>query len=121
MHAVELYQVQQPIYCWYGTALSWRSLGARSTSEAYGYYLASLRRSWGVLAVREMARHRLRRVVYVGAGHRPRAQQAWEDAGGRGLWRHWPHASHAEFHAFEARRAGAIAAGVSARRGAPRR
>ena len=81
---------------------TWRALGSRSWSEAYGYYLSSLRRSWGVLAVREMARHRLRRVIYVGAGARPRAQQAWEDAGGRGAWRQWMHASHADFHAYEA-------------------
>ena len=42
-------------------------------SDARSYYATRLRRSWGILAVREMARHRLRRVCYVGAGHRPRA------------------------------------------------
>jgi hypothetical protein len=51
----------------------WRYLGARSQSEARGYYTASMRRAWGCLFVREMARHRLRRVIFVGSGHRPRA------------------------------------------------
>ena len=55
---------------------SWRFLGARSRAEARAYYTSSMRRSWGCLFVREMARHRLRRVCYVGAGHRPRAAQA---------------------------------------------
>ena len=45
------------------TSRDWRYLGARSQAEARGYYAASMRRAWGCLFVREMARHRLRRVL----------------------------------------------------------
>ena len=45
-------------------------MGARSESEARSFYVARLRRRMGVAAVREFARHRLRRVPYVGV---PRA------------------------------------------------
>ena len=48
----------------------WRSMGARTESEARSFYVARLRRRMGVAAVREFARHRLRRVPYVGV---PRA------------------------------------------------
>ena len=33
-------------------------------------------RSWGITAVREMARHRLRRLEYIGARQLPRGAQA---------------------------------------------
>ena len=39
----------------------WRLLGARSQGEVHGFYVAQLRRRMGVTAVREFARHRLRR------------------------------------------------------------
>ena len=97
------------------TRRDWRYLGARSQSEARGYYAASMRRAWGCLFVREMARHRLRRVLYVGAGHRPRAAQAQQGAASA-----WGHRSPVEFAAHVGRRMG-VAAGLSARRGAPRR
>ena len=103
---------------------AWRTMGARSRGEARAYFVASLRRSWGCLFVREMARHRLRRVCYVGAGHRPRATHAYHDerAGQRGAGvdgrGSWSMDQAAEFHAYEVRRAGAFA-GISARRGAP--
>ena len=45
---------------------SWRRYGARSESEAYGFFVAALRRRVGVFVAREMARHRLRRVPFVG-------------------------------------------------------
>ena len=45
-------------------------MGARTESEARSFYVARLRRRMGVAAVREFARHRLRRVPYVGV---PRA------------------------------------------------
>ena len=48
----------------------WRLLGARSQGEVHGFYVAQLRRRIGVTAVREFARHRLRRAAYVGV---PRA------------------------------------------------
>ena len=44
------------------TRESWRFLGARSQAEARGYYMATLRRAWGVAAVREFARHRVSRL-----------------------------------------------------------
>eukprot|EP00966_Prymnesium_polylepis_P300977 6954512-Prymnesium_polylepis.1 len=62
-----------------------------------------------------MARHRLRRVCYVGASHRPRAMQASE--GPRG---DFAHDSPADFAAYVMRGARGLA-GLSARRGAPRR
>ena len=48
----------------------WRSMGARTESEARSFYVARLRRRMGVAAVREFARRRLRRMPYVGV---PRA------------------------------------------------
>ena len=44
----------------------WRLLGARSQGEVHGFYVAQLRRRMGVTAVREFARHHLRRAAYVG-------------------------------------------------------
>ena len=51
-------------------ARMWRCMGARSQEEFYSFTVASYRRRLGMVAVREMARHRLARVPYVGA---PRA------------------------------------------------
>ena len=45
----------------------WRLLGARSKAEARSFIVARLRRRLGLVATREMARHRLRRLPYVGA------------------------------------------------------
>eukprot|EP00966_Prymnesium_polylepis_P196881 4562177-Prymnesium_polylepis.1 len=39
---------------------TWQFLDAHCMSDARSYYATCLRRSWGILAVREMARHRLR-------------------------------------------------------------
>ena len=44
----------------------WLRYGARSQSEARSFAVASIRRRLGVFVVREMARHRLRRAMYVG-------------------------------------------------------
>ena len=55
---------------------SWRVLGARSSAEARSYLTMRTVRSWGITAVREMARHRLARVCFVGARRLPRAAQA---------------------------------------------
>ena len=48
----------------------WRLYGARSQAEARSIFVSRLRRQMGVFAAREMARHRLRRVPFVGV---PRA------------------------------------------------
>ena len=44
-----------------------RGSGARSKEEARSFIIARLRRRLGLVATREMARHRLRRLPYVGA------------------------------------------------------
>ena len=44
----------------------WRLMGARSADEARGFVMQQLRRRLGVVAVREMARHRLHRLAYIG-------------------------------------------------------
>ena len=48
----------------------WREFGARSADEARGFVMQTLRRRMGVVTAREMARHRLHRLPYVGV---PRA------------------------------------------------
>merc|ERR1712086_508995 len=48
----------------------WRRIGARSAKEARSYFATTLRRAWGVHFAREFARHRIRRVVFVGAPRR---------------------------------------------------
>ena len=95
---------------------SWRFLGARSRAEARAYYIARLRRSWSCLFVREMARHRLRRVCYIGAGHRPRAAQAQGVPAGE-----WGVRSPMQFWAFSVRTRGGAGASLAPRGGAPRR
>ena len=60
---------------------SWRVLGARSSAEARSYLTMRTVRSWGITAVREMARHRLRRLEYVGARQLPRGAQALSRTG----------------------------------------
>ena len=47
----------------------WREFGCRSPEEARSIFVALLRRRLGCFVVREMARHRLRRLPYVGATH----------------------------------------------------
>jgi hypothetical protein len=44
----------------------WRRMGARTQAEARGFFIASLRRSLCVVFAREMARHRLRRIPFIG-------------------------------------------------------
>ena len=51
-------------------AARWRRYGARTEAEAYGFFVAALRRRVGVFVAREIARHRLRRIPFVGV---PRA------------------------------------------------
>ena len=94
---------------------AWRQLGARSVAEARGYFVQQLRRSWGLTAVRAFARHRLRRVHFVGGERRPRAVQARGAAEGE-----WAHGDAGRFQAWAARATGAEA-GQSARRWWPPR
>ena len=94
---------------------SWRFLGARSQAEARSYFTSSMRRAWGVAAVREFARHRVSRLCFVGAVRRPGAQAVREHAAG--LLAAWPMRSPSEFWAHTVRAGGAVAA----RRGWPRR
>jgi len=44
----------------------WRRYGARTEGEAYSFFVAALRRQVGVAVVREFARHRLRRLHFIG-------------------------------------------------------
>ena len=48
----------------------WRLMGARSMTEARAFFIARLQRSLSVVIAREMARHRLRRIPFIGV---PRA------------------------------------------------
>ena len=94
---------------------SWRFLGARSQAEARSYFTSTLRRAWGVAAVREFARHRVARLCFIGA---PRGQGAQAvRARSQGLLTSWAARSPAAFSAFAGRASGAL----SARRGVPRR
>ena len=61
----------------------WRRIGARSAREARSYFATTLRRAWGVHFAREFARHRIRRVVFVGA---PRRQPGRPLATADGDW-----------------------------------
>ena len=49
---------------------TWRVFGARTRDEAYSYWLQRYRRDMGMAVVREMARHRLRRVPFIGVQRR---------------------------------------------------
>ena len=44
----------------------WRAMGATTEAEVRGYFMATLRRKLGLIIMREMARHRLNRILYVG-------------------------------------------------------
>ena len=57
----------------------WRELGCRSREEARGIFVALLRRRLGCFVVREFARHRLRRLPYVGATHAAVAARGHRD------------------------------------------
>ena len=92
---------------------SWRFLGARSQAEARSYFASSMRRAWGVAFVREMARHRVSRLCYVGTTRRAGARAARAQAAGRLAT--WAMRSHSEFAAYAARAGGARAAGPAAR------
>ena len=70
----------------------WARMGARSAAEATSYFTVQLRRSWGITAVREMARHRLRRMCFIGLTRaRARVLAGHEDMGGAGGHVRGPH------------------------------
>ena len=54
--------------------VKWRTSGARSCDEAYAFYVAANRRALGVAVVREFARHRLRRLAFIGVSGDSRAE-----------------------------------------------
>ena len=45
---------------------TWQWVGARNEAEARAWVLSRLRRRVGLVVVRKMARHRLRRIPYIG-------------------------------------------------------
>ena len=51
----------------------WRRMGVVSESVAYGFLVASYRRRMGLVAVREMARHRYRQSQFVAMSYVGRA------------------------------------------------
>ena len=60
---------------------AWRAMGCRDRGEALGVLTSHYRRRWGLLAAREFARHRIRRVPYVGAPRGTRSVQAYGPLG----------------------------------------
>ncbi|EOD23442.1 hypothetical protein EMIHUDRAFT_239610 [Emiliania huxleyi CCMP1516] len=87
----------------------WRRIGARSAREARSYFATTLRRAWGVHFAREFARHRLRRVVFVGAPRRQPGRPLATADGDR------PALSAGEFAAHALRVGGAWAGGPPGR------
>ena len=85
----------------------WERLGSRTRAEAVSYFSSQLRYSWGVAAARAFARHRLRRVIYVGAERLPRAAQLTGQPTGE-----WAMASATAFQAAMGWVRGAGAGGI---------
>ena len=80
---------------------SWRFLGARSQAEARSYFASSMRRAWGVAFVREMARHRVSRLCYVGTTRRAGARAARAQAARRlATWAMRSHARRVSAYAL---------------------
>ena len=50
-------------------ARNWQEYGSRSEAECYSFIITAYRRQIGVYAAREMARHRLVRIPYIGVPH----------------------------------------------------
>ena len=61
-------------------AENWRQMGAVSKEVAYSYALRRLRERWGLTALREMARLRLRRLSAVGRPAGARSEERVADA-----------------------------------------
>ena len=86
-----------------GVPQVWQWVGARNEAEARACVLSRLRRRVGLVVVREMARHRLRRVPYIGVPRhiveermQPFHLRAIERGGGAAV-------SAADFYAFQQR------------------
>ena len=62
---------------------TWQSFGARSEAEVRGFVMQRLRRDVGVMAAREMARHRLTRLACVGVPRHILEQRQQQRFGGR--------------------------------------
>ena len=82
---------------------TWQWVGVRNEAEARACVLSRLRRRVGLVVVREMARHRLRRVPYIGVPRhiveermQPFHLRAIERGGGAAV-------SAADFYAFQQR------------------
>ena len=75
----------------------WARMGARTQAEARAFFMASYRRRMGVAVVREMARHRLRRVPLIGV---PRAAVVTRRQRGVGV--HGVPVALSDFYAFQA-------------------
>ena len=91
---------------------TWQWVGARNEAEARACVLSRVRRRVGLVVAREMARHRLRRVPYIGVPRhivkermQPFHLRAIERGGGAAV-------SDADFYAFQRRR-GAWGAGAA--------
>ena len=54
-----------------------RLMGARSATEARAFFIACLRHFLSVVLAREMARHRLRRIPFIGVPRRPSARRQY--------------------------------------------
>ena len=54
----------------------WAVMGAHNEAEARSYFISTLRRKLGLVVMREMARHRLNRVQYVGVRRAALASRA---------------------------------------------
>ena len=80
----------------------WRKLGARSQDEAKGFLLAGFRRRLGLAVAQAFARHRLRRLPFVGAT--PDGVQAARarDAAGGGLPDPGPGVRLDDFYVYQA-------------------
>ena len=80
-------------------AQRWGRLGARTHAEARAFFVSSFRRRIGVAVVREMARHRLRRVAYIGV---PRAVLDERRRAAAGRSQVAPELPPSDFYAYQA-------------------
>ena len=79
----------------------WRVLGSRSEDEAYGFLLAGYQRRLGVVVTQAFARHRLRRLPYVGATREGVQAARARDAAGGGLPDPGPGVGLEDFYVYQ--------------------
>ena len=84
----------------------WRRYGARTEGEAYSFFVAAMRRQMGVAVVREMARHRLRRLHFIGMTRAETAAAQQLRAAPRPQSRNALGANESDFYLYQAQRAG---------------